>query len=277
MGRYDKIRYWNGSSWVQPNQVRIWNGSSWTDYGTNDSGNTNSIYVWDGSNWQRKTLNRTSHTVVDDHYLQYNGGAATTISDGFQFYNAKYEFIVQPDSQGNYMMFETGTSDKNCYARFGFYKSGNYYVYGKSRYNGGTAYEANTSSIGSLAAGVKYKITYISEKTDAITVYNYSTGATWKASAEGRGRFFNWKCDASMFNGCLITDRNLYGKVWYAYLKGCKSNETNNSVTYNLSSSSAGSSTLKFTSQDSSGGVAAGDITHYGTIVDVTHVEYTWD
>lgn len=58
MGRYDKIRIWNGSSWIQPSQLRIWNGSGWTDLGTNDSSNTRSLYVWTGSAWSRKTLNR---------------------------------------------------------------------------------------------------------------------------------------------------------------------------------------------------------------------------
>lgn len=58
MGRYDKIRCWNGSSWVQPSQMYVWNGSSWVDFGTNDSDNTRTMYSWDGSSWARRTLNR---------------------------------------------------------------------------------------------------------------------------------------------------------------------------------------------------------------------------
>lgn len=58
MGRYDKIRCWNGSSWVQPSQMYVWNGSSWVDFGTNDSDNTRTMYAWDGSSWVRRTLNR---------------------------------------------------------------------------------------------------------------------------------------------------------------------------------------------------------------------------
>ena len=147
------------------------------DFGTNTSTNTRTLNVWNGSSWVRKTLNRRDVQVLTDKYLQYSGGAATTLPDGYQFYNAKYEFIVQPDAQGNYMMFETGISSN--YVRFGFYNNGSqYYVYGKSRYGNGTAYEANTTGSGTLAAGVKYKITLLSQRVDAVQVYNYSTGAT---------------------------------------------------------------------------------------------------
>lgn len=278
MGRYDKMRVWNGSSWVQPSRMYVWNGSSWVDFGTNDSDNTRTLYVWNGSSWVRKTLNRKTNTVTVEKYLQYNGGAATTLKDGYQYYNAKYEFIVQPDATGNYMMFETGNSGGACYARFGFYNNGSkYYVYGKARYNGGTAYEANTTGSGTLAAGVKYKITFLCQTSKAVTVYNYSTGSTWTANLSGLPRFYSWGCSASMFNGCLTTDRNLYGKVWYAYVQGCKSSTTTNSATYDVDSSTAGSSTLTVTSQSSSGGVASGNRTHYGTIVDPSYTYYTWE
>lgn len=278
MGRYDKIRVWNGSSWVQPSRMYVWNGSSWVDFGTNDSDNTRTLYIWDGSSWVRKTLNRKSNTVTQEKYLQYNGGAATSLPDGYQFYGSKYEFIVQPDAQGNYMMFETGSSNSACYARFGFYNNGSkYYVYGKSRYNNGTAYEANTTGSGTLAAGVKYKITFRSQNADAVQVYNYSTGSTWKAKMSTLSRFYSWGCSASMFNGCLTTDRNLYGKVWYAYVRGCKNSTTTNYAEYDVDSSSAGSSTLVVTSQSSAGGVAGGNRTHHGTIIDPSYVYYTWE
>lgn len=46
MGRYDKIRYFNGTSWIQPSQIKVHNGSTWVDYGTNLSYNTNSITAY---------------------------------------------------------------------------------------------------------------------------------------------------------------------------------------------------------------------------------------
>lgn len=84
MGRYDKIRYWNGSTWVQPNRVRVWTGSAWQDYGTNDSSNTNSIYVWDGSSWKRKTLNKTL-TGYTNGYVNVNSGAYVGITFNNQY------------------------------------------------------------------------------------------------------------------------------------------------------------------------------------------------
>ena len=278
MGRYDKIRVWDGSSWVQPSRMYVWDGSSWVDFGTNTSTNTKTLNVWDGSSWVKKTLNRRDEQVLTDKYLQYNGGAATTLPDGYQFYNSKYEFIVQPDATGNYMMFETGTSDEVCYVRFGFYNNGSkYYVYGKARFNGGTAYEANTTGSGTLAAGVKYKITLLCQASDSVQVYNYSTGATWKASLGTVARFYNWGCLASMFNGCLVTDRNLYGKVWYAYVQGCKKNTSTNSATYDLSGSTEGSSTLTLTASSNAGGVSASSRAHYGTITGVYRTDTYWD
>lgn len=276
MGRYDKIRVWNGSSWVQPSRMYVWNGSSWVDFGENGGTNTRTLNVWNGSSWVRKTLNRRDVQVLTDKYLQYSGGAATTLPDGYQFYNAKYEFIVQPDAQGNYMMFETGISSN--YVRFGFYNNGSkYYVYGKSRYGNGTAYEANTTGSGTLAAGVKYRITLLSQRVDAVQVYNYSTGATWKASFGTLSRFYANGCAATMFEGCLTTGRNLYGKVWYAYVQGCKSTTNTNKAEYNLSSSTVGSGTLTLTSSSNAGGVSASNRTHHGTIVGVYRTDTYWD
>ena len=276
MGRYDKIRVWDGSNWRQPSRMYVWNGNSWVDFGGNTDTNTRTLNIWDGYSWVRKTLNRRDVQVLEDKYLQYNGGAATTLPDGYQFYNAKYEFIVQPDQAGNYMMFETGISSN--YVRFGFYNNGStFYVYGKSRYGNGTAYEANTINNGNLAAGVKYKITLLCQKDNAVQVYNYSTQQTWKASFKTLSRFYYNSCQATMFEGCLTTGRNLYGKVWYAYVQGCKNTTSTNKAEYNLSSSTVGSSTLTLTSSSSDGGVAASSRTHHGTITGVYRTDTYWD
>lgn len=227
MGRYDKIRVWNGSAWKQPSRMYVWNGSSWVDFGANDSDNTRSLYVWNGS-WQRKTLNQTWHLQWGAHYLQYSGGAG--INFGFEHqmtYNSKYEFIVTPQAQGNYMMFEIArqASSPTTYARFGFYYGdGTYYVYGKSRYNGGTAWEINTKGWGSLAAGVKYTIAYYcasGSNTGTVWVYNHSSGSTWTPTGTIARCSLNTNGGGSgMFGGYSLSDRNLYGQVWYAYAYG---------------------------------------------------------
>ena len=35
MGRYDKIKVWNGSAWVQPSRIRVRANNSWQDFGDN--------------------------------------------------------------------------------------------------------------------------------------------------------------------------------------------------------------------------------------------------
>lgn len=65
MGRYDKVKYWNGSAWAKPSQVKVWNGTSWVDYGADASNNTNSMIVWDGTAWIRKTLNRSDYSIYN--------------------------------------------------------------------------------------------------------------------------------------------------------------------------------------------------------------------
>ena len=77
MGRYDKIRCWNGSSWVQPKQMYVWNGSSWVDFGTNDSSNTRSMYTWNGSSWVRKTLNYQINYGDKEWYCHQSGAYGT--------------------------------------------------------------------------------------------------------------------------------------------------------------------------------------------------------
>lgn len=273
MGRYDKIRVWNGSSWAQPSRIRVWNGSSWQDYGANDSTNTNSIYVWNGSSWVRKTLNKTSHYVHQTHYLQYNGGAGVGFGFNYQFYDANYKFIVTPDGTGNYMMFEIArtSSSPSYYARFGFYNNGStFYVYGKSAYNG-SGRELNTTSNGNLAAGVKYTINYYcSGSTQYLSVYNHSSGATWsKSGSASRFQLNNSSGGSTMFAGYSVSGRNLYGKVWYAYVKGTWYSGNYGYLEYDLNNSPGGSSYMVPTQ--------GGNAYHSGTIVDPSYTYYTWD
>lgn len=88
MGRYDKIKYWNGTAWVNPSQIKTWNGTAWVDYGTNDSSNTNSIYGYNGSGWQRFTLNKTVTNTSTLNY-KYVRGQINTNTYGY-FANARY-------------------------------------------------------------------------------------------------------------------------------------------------------------------------------------------
>lgn len=80
MGRYDKIRVFNGSSWVQPNNMYVFNGSSWVHYGDNNSYATNTGYAYTGSTWNRITLNRQDFTTYNGavKVLGQQGAGETT-------------------------------------------------------------------------------------------------------------------------------------------------------------------------------------------------------
>lgn len=69
MGRYDKIKVYNGSAWVKPTHLRIYNGSSYTDLGKDDSDNKTPLHVYDANgNLQRVTLNKKINTVAGEKY-----------------------------------------------------------------------------------------------------------------------------------------------------------------------------------------------------------------
>ena len=80
MGRYDKIKMYNGSSWVTPSHLYTYNGSSWVDFGTSTSSDTNSLYVYSGSAWVRKTLNRTVN-YTGTGSVKFSGGDTMRLAD----------------------------------------------------------------------------------------------------------------------------------------------------------------------------------------------------
>lgn len=281
MGRYDKIRYWNGSSWVQPKEIKYWNGSSWVSYGANDSSSTNELKYWNGSSWVRATLNKKVTTVTGEKYLQYNGNAAISLGKWYQFYNAKFEFVAQLDSLGNYMLYEVASASSSPanYARFGVWNDGTYkYAYCSNRYNSNTAAETNTKGQTNLATGVKYTFT-ASLSGDQLTVkaYNHSTGGT-VSKTSGANRFYYYgSAIGTMLAGYSVSGRNFYGKVWDMYIQGCWSTTTTNNIRFDVDSSAAGSSSLTRTSYSNAGsGSAPSSVTHYGTIVDPSYTTTSW-
>ena len=86
MGRYDKVRVHDGSSWKQPTTAYVYNGSSWVSLDNNTSYSTNSIYTYDGSAWKRATLNRSDYTTYNgavDNFSNYTGTSkALSIKSG---------------------------------------------------------------------------------------------------------------------------------------------------------------------------------------------------
>ena len=104
MGRYDKIKVYNGSSWVKPSRIRVFANNAWQDLGTDDSSITKTLYVQNGSSLARATLNRTVVTVPGE---SYTGG------DGFQVLPANgYCFCPKSGYDNNATWFFRATIRK---------------------------------------------------------------------------------------------------------------------------------------------------------------------
>lgn len=65
MSRYDKIKYYNGNTWVTPNSVKVYNGTEWLDCGDTDSTNTNNFKIYNGEKWANALMTKTTLTHKD--------------------------------------------------------------------------------------------------------------------------------------------------------------------------------------------------------------------
>lgn len=81
MGRYDKIKVYNGSSWVQPKRIRVRRGTSWVDLGLNTSGNDRELYVYNGTVPRRATLTRK--IITHTGYKYKNGDFQAEPTNGY--------------------------------------------------------------------------------------------------------------------------------------------------------------------------------------------------
>ena len=69
MGRYDKIKVYDGKNWVQPSSIRVHDGSKFVDLGTNTSDNKTPLYVVDANkNKVRVTLDKQINTIAGEKY-----------------------------------------------------------------------------------------------------------------------------------------------------------------------------------------------------------------
>ena len=183
MGRYDKIRCWNGSSWVQPTQMYVWNGSSWVDYGTNDSSNTKEMYAWNGSSWVRQTLNRTVTYGNKEWYCSGAGGWGT-VGSGYSRYNLnqnQFHFHC-------YCMKDYG-NDKRI-ATFGNTSQGwnitwltDGRIQWSTYYSGGVTHSYTSNSVSATYTWVTIDVNFNSTGTGAGDLY---LNGTWSSANRSR-------------------------------------------------------------------------------------------
>lgn len=288
MGRYDKIRYWNGSSWKQPSQIKAWNGSSWVDYGSNTSTNTNSIYAPLDGTWKRFTLNRKVETTVVDKYLQMSGGKGCDTNKLYQGDDFEFDCVMSFDKLQLQTLCEAYVNS-NRYLRIGLGKDGNsYYVYASSHYS--STYNTFISHLYGdkipIQANRKYhinvKIGHYSTDNGTMTgsVTDVETGVTQafktssgNAAPSGVAWYMDGLCNSRLFGEYLSLGRPVYGKIYSCYIKGRGTTDTVNAATYDMMNAPTNGTTLVGTNL-LGGGQAS--LTHYGTIVDVTETETTW-
>lgn len=227
MGRYDKMRYHNGSSYVQPSEIYVHNGSSWVYVGANTdltSTSNREIYTHNGSSWVKVTLNGKK-------YLLMNGQSGISLGNTYQFYKFKFEMEVEFTSLRNQMIYEAYV-DSTHYARIGlFNSSGTWYIYFKSQY-GSTVAELSTlyaTNKESIQLNTRYKLVLDNSASYMTgTVTNTSSGLAMTIRTSGGsdnyriGGFYNYyACKTVLFGGSNTTDRPMYAKIYNCSIQTC--------------------------------------------------------
>lgn len=142
MGRYDKIKVYNGSGWVKPNRIRVYANNAWQDLGTDDSANTRALNVHNGSALVRATLNRTLVTLAGESYLGGDGFRMLP-KNGYcycpntrDYVNTTWFFraTIRKTDAGQKQVFWTGNASGSCYLFIDWLADGRIKVRIKSYY-----------------------------------------------------------------------------------------------------------------------------------------------
>lgn len=149
MGRYDKIKVFNGSTWKKPNKIQVYNGTSWISLGTDDDKtNTKSIQVHNGTKLQvatkkwktwQTTKDGDTYTVgayhLSDGNLQYcPNSSISRLNTNFQF-----KCTMKKDSNVDQQVYKTAAGGgAGTYLTITWLADGRIKVAG--RYSSGTEY-----------------------------------------------------------------------------------------------------------------------------------------
>lgn len=189
MGRYDKIRCWDGSSWVQPSRMYVWNGSSWVDFGANDSDNTRSMYTWNGSSWVRKTLNKTVSYGDKQWYCSGSGGYGTINASNYNLNQNVFNFwaYINKDYDGDRNVAQFGNTTQGW--RILWLADGRIQW---STYYGGSGYHSYSSNYITANNWASLGIDFTSTGTGNGTLNFNGTSVT--ANRSGRHQYSGLSC-----------------------------------------------------------------------------------
>lgn len=155
MGRYDKIRVYDGSQWRIPTQIKVFN-TVWQDLGTDTSTSTKSLYVYDSNRTpQRATLNRHDVPVTVDQYTvgQFtlkpaSGYCYATNSSNVGKYPWNLNVTIRKTRDVEQQIFWCGTKTSGSYIRVRWLADGKISV--DNRWDGNTVDSVTTSDAVSI-------------------------------------------------------------------------------------------------------------------------------
>lgn len=189
MGRYDKIKVYDGNAWVTPKHLRIWNGSNYTDLGLADSDNITPLYVYEGPNvLHRVTLNKKVNTVIGEQYIDgpwtllpepgycWNWTAANMVISGT---------IRRVDSSSK-RIYYSGHVDRSSYIEIFWEADGRIRV--SSRYNNGaidTRYSSNAvTAVGTWVSFQIIRNQSSNSQDPGVIIWNGVQTRFWSAAFE---------------------------------------------------------------------------------------------
>lgn len=200
MGRWDsRIRFWNGTSWINPSRIQIWNGTSWVDYGTNDSYITKDLKLWNGSSWLRVSRNRQD--ILGDKYCFNNSGGYLRLGNDSAFNLNQNIFLFQgyvaKDSAGDRNIAYFGTSSNGW--SIVWLADGR--IRWQTRYNG-TAYNSfSSNAVTALYTYVYIQVSFPTTGTGSGTMTWNGVNST--ANRSGRHQLAN-----------LVLNIGTWGTYW---------------------------------------------------------------
>lgn len=150
MGRYDKIKVYDDSGWVNPSRIRIYSNGTWKDLGDKLSDNTQSLNVCVDNQWVRATLNRTIQPGSGDKYA--NGQFKIKPENGFSYYPTgsafQFKCTIRRTSNTKKLLFRSGVysgSTLTSYFQIYWETDGKFTIENHSSYGGG--YYSYTSKV----------------------------------------------------------------------------------------------------------------------------------
>jgi hypothetical protein len=167
MGRYDRIRVFDGTNWRQPRKIFVYNGTNWVDLkADDDTSSSGTLHIFDGT-WKDATKHyvSTSQTHYSDWYTVGEFGIADANNYCYcpnassTSLNRTWDFscTVRKTVDADKLLLYIGSSNESTKIKVIWLANGQIYV--ETRYNNGkvrTMYSNN--AVGAWAGFVPLRI-----------------------------------------------------------------------------------------------------------------------